>query len=189
MSFLIIISAVVIALVLFAFLATASNRNDVSASIINDVDWSAIADDELQSYLPNRKINAIKRYRDLTGYGLKESKLAIEYVIAHPDSKKGKRYLSHIPDGAGIRDLVEEGRIEEAIKVYAAFMGVDEFTARDVIQDMQRESVALHNLSDVDLSEIRRFASQGKKLTAVQLYAELTGVSLSDAKQFVEEEL
>lgn len=189
MSFLVIILAVVTALILFVFLATSANRTETSKQKNNDIDWSAIADSELQSYLPNRKINAIKRYRELTGRGLKEAKLAIEYIIANPDAKKGKRDISSATEGAGIRDLLADGHVDEAIDVYAAFMGVDTFTARVAIDDIMRENHAIQNLSDDDMEDIRRFAEQGRTLTAVQLYAELTGASISDAQQFVEEEL
>ena len=56
------------------------------------IDWNALADAELQSHLPDMKINAIKRYRELTGAGLKESMDAVEYAMAHPEQvgQKGK---------------------------------------------------------------------------------------------------
>lgn len=105
-------------------------------------DWDALQDDELQSYLPDNKINAIKRYRELTDLGLKEAKDAIDYIVANPDAiHKSKSAASRLVDteGAGIRDLIAEGRFDEATDVYAAFMGVDLFSARNAIRAMAHE--------------------------------------------------
>lgn len=50
------------------------------------VDPVALADPQLVAGLRDgRKIEAIKRYRELTGVGLKEAKDAIEHAAAHPD--------------------------------------------------------------------------------------------------------
>ena len=111
-----------------------------------------------------KKINAIKRYRDLTGARLKEAKFAIEYVIAHPDAKKRKHGLSANTEGAGIKDLVLEGRFEEAVAVYSAFMGVDEFTARDAVTDLEHELSAEATLSDnVDVNTLQDLLAEGKE--------------------------
>jgi hypothetical protein len=49
--------------------------------IIRD-DKTALADPELQSHMAGgRKINAIKRYRELTGAGLRESKDRIDALM------------------------------------------------------------------------------------------------------------
>jgi hypothetical protein len=40
---------------------------------------------------------------------------------------------------AGIRDLVEEGRLDEAVEVYRKFAGVDEYTARDAVEQIRRD--------------------------------------------------
>jgi hypothetical protein len=40
---------------------------------------------------------------------------------------------------AGIRDLLEEGREDEAVEVYQKFAGVDEYTARDMVEKIKRE--------------------------------------------------
>lgn len=149
MAMMIVISAVIVAIVLFIFFAFAgaSSNSTPPENIAEAVDWNAIADAKLQSYLPNKKINAIKRYREITGRGLKEAKEAVEYAMAHPEAGKKSRSSRQVidTDGAGVRDLIADGRIEEAIDIYATFMGIDEYSARDAINEMQREM----NLDDV----------------------------------------
>lgn len=127
------------------------------------VDFAALADVELQDYLPDKKMAAAERYRELTGIGLAEAQWIIDIYVAFPelDEKKAmqlyleearaefeekyakgsrrKRKLNRLADenqGEGIRDLIAEGRLHEAASVYAQFMGVDEFTARATIEDM-----------------------------------------------------
>ena len=146
---LVIISAIGIVILLFLLFTVGFTTQQSVAFTPDRLHLGAVADDELQSYLPNQKINAIKRYRDLTGAGLKEAKEAIEYVIANPDAleKSKSAKLSHT-GGAGVQDLIAEGRIDEAIKVYAAFMGVDQFTAREAVEALIDQSNRENRLVD-----------------------------------------
>jgi ribosomal protein L7/L12 len=155
----------------------------------NGIDWNALADAELQSHLPQMKINAIKRYRELTGAGLKESMEAVEYAMAHPEQvgQKGKSPVVVDTEGAGVRDLIAEGRIDEAVKVYAAFMGVDEFTARTAIEPMQREDAAVGRLSAENMDEIRAALQEGNKIVAIKLYRQYSGLGLKEAKDIVDQ--
>lgn len=154
MSIAIILFAIGLAvpLLVFVFVASFMNRQQtVPVNIQDQIDWLAIQDDVLQSYLPVRKIAAIKRYRELTASGLKEAKMAIDYVVANPEAGKKGKHISQVDtDGAGVKDLLLDGRVDEAVKVYAAFMGVDAFTAQVAIKEMQREIEALSHLSDSD---------------------------------------
>lgn len=188
MALWIIVLAAVIAGLLFAMMiAGASKQTGYSAYTAESIDWNAIADAELQSYLPDNKINAIKRYRELTGVGLKEAKDAVEYAIAHPESaKKGRSSMEADTGGAGVRDLIAEGRIEEAVTVYAAFMGVDEFTARDAVANLERQLNAENRLSDDGMDTVRDLVAEGNKLEAIKQYRLLTGVGLKEAKDAIE---
>ena len=115
------------------------------------IDWKAIQHPDIQSEIEaNRKINAIKLYREMTGQGLKEAKEAIEYAMEQGIPKKGKQ--SDLPSGmsdAGIRDLIAEGKIEEAIEIYRQFAGVDKFSAEEAIKDIQRD-MRLGDNTDLD---------------------------------------
>jgi ribosomal protein L7/L12 len=184
----IILMAIIIAGILFGMIAWGlANNPDLkaTANMAKDIDWDAIADEELQSYLPNNKINAIKRYRELTGEGLKEAKDAVEYAIAHPE-KKGRGGLNANTGGAGVRDLIVEGRVDEAVTVYAAFMGVDEFTAKDAVLELERQLTAENRLSDDGMDTVRVLLDAGNKIEAIKQYRLLTGVGLKEAKDAVE---
>ncbi len=90
----------------------------------------------------DRKINAIKYYREQTGLGLKASKEAVEYIMANRDAADEMAKGKHVPTppeavGAGVRDLIADGEIERAVEVYREFMGVDEYTARAAIAEME----------------------------------------------------
>jgi ribosomal protein L7/L12 len=106
------------------------------------IDWDAIADEQLQEALTRgNKIEAIKRYRELTGAGLKEAKDAVEYGEKNPelahDKKKAPR--PELDDAPGVRDLLDEGRDDEAVDLYRRFAGVDEYTARAAIERIKQE--------------------------------------------------
>lgn len=86
-----------------------------------------------------RKIEAIKVYRQLTNVGLKQAKDAIDYFEAHPEmlNEKKKSPQLRLQD-SGIRDLIEADQIDEAAEVYQKFAGVDEYTARDAVEQIKR---------------------------------------------------
>lgn len=189
MAFVMIMIAISIALTLLFIFIGGSGEQSFPENIAETIDWSAISDNELQSYLPGKKISAIKRYRKLTGAGLKEAKMAIDYAMANPDAKKGKRSLLSNTGGEGVRDLLLEGRFESAVDLYAAFMGVDEYTARDAVEAMQRELDAEANLNAEGFDNIRNLIANGKKIEAYKQYREQTGASLEEAKRFIELEL
>lgn len=63
-----------------------------SSNIENDIDWSAIKDEKLQSYLPDQKNKASMRYRILTFTSIKKSGEIIEFIVANPErAEKAKR--------------------------------------------------------------------------------------------------
>jgi ribosomal protein L7/L12 len=107
----------------------------------DQIDWDAIADGYLQDALvQGNKIAAIKRYRELTDSGLKEAKDAVEYAERHPDEagEKKKAPRLDLDDAPGVRDLLDEGRDDEAVDLYRRFAGVDEYTARTAVDRMKR---------------------------------------------------
>lgn len=106
-----------------------------------EIDWHAIDDPIVQAEIAkNSKIGAIKRYRELTGLGLKESKDAIDYAILHPDDRGDKKkQAAYDAHDAGIRDLIRDGRLTEAVEIYRKFAGVDPYTARDAVARIERE--------------------------------------------------
>ena len=119
-----------------------ASRRDRSNPIrqLTEIDWDAIGDEVVQTALASRnKIEAIKRYRLLTGQGLKESKDAIDYALLHPVERGDKKKAAYDAQDAGIRDLIQDGQLDEAVEIYQKFAGVDAYTARDAVDEIARD--------------------------------------------------
>lgn len=154
----------------------------------DSVDWAAVQDERVAQHLPNRKIEAIKAYREITGVGLKEAKDAVEYAIANPHKVgKGFNALAASMSDAGIRDLLDAGKFEEAVDAYRTFTGVDTFTARNAVETLQRELTQSEMGSNSAADEqIRQALRDGKKIKAVKLYRQFYNVGLKEAKDAVD---
>lgn len=94
--------------------------------------------------------------------------------------KKGKE--GNLPSDAGVRELILENKIEEAIDLYQRFTGMDEFTARKAIEDMEREI----RLSTFD-ADLKTILKEHGKAAAIQAYQAGTGSELEEALNYVEE--
>ena len=92
-----------------------------------------------------RKIDAIWRLDELTHMGLKEAKDAVDTYFEHakmPQTRNTapKKAPPHTVTDHGLRRLIEQGRIEDAVEAYRLFTGVDVYTARDVVERMRQQS-------------------------------------------------
>lgn len=184
-AILVIVFAMMVSLVLLAIFVLGAQSQ--TPRLLSQPNWDALLDDELQSYLPNRKINAIKRYRELTGAGLKDAKEIIEYIIANPDAPmKNKRALPDVETGAGLRDLITAGRMDEAVQVYAQFMGVDQFTAQDSVERLQQVMVAEGAIGDDQMLRIQRLVDEDETAEALVEYQRLTGADLDTAEAVID---
>jgi hypothetical protein len=107
----------------------------------DQIDADAAEDWEIRADIGRgNKIGAIKRYRELTGVGLKEAKDAVDYIAQNPDMWAEKKKAPRLElDAPGIRDLLEEGRDDEAVEIYQKFAGIDEYSARDAVARIKRE--------------------------------------------------
>lgn len=187
LALIIIILAVLVAsFLLFGMLFGSQTTTRI---LPEQMDWDALADSDLQASLPNRKINAIKRYRELTGAGLREAKDTIDYVIANPDAlskrKSGMAGLA-AEGGAGLRDLIAEDRLDEAVRVYAQFMGVDQFTAKESVARIRQAMVAEGRLSDDMMRRVQRLVDDGDTAEALVEYQRLTGADLNTAEAVID---
>lgn len=108
-----------------------------------EIDYEALAHERIHELLAEgNTIGAIKLYMEMTNLGLKESKDAIDFARQHPDeilSKKRSPQQLDLDEAPGIRDLLEDGREDEAVDVYRKFAGVDEYTARDAVARIKSE--------------------------------------------------
>lgn len=96
------------------------------------------------------------------------------------DPTKGRNALNFTP--AGILDLLEEGRFDEAVDVYSKFTGVDRFTAQEAIERLQHGG-----LTGAEWVEILDELRAGRKINALKLYRQISNVNLREAKETIDE--
>ena len=116
-------------------------------------DWEAANDERVRSQLPHRKIEAIKAYRELTGADLKTAKDVIDHLMVNPDDYGENSKEKTTLRDAGIRDLIRQGRIAEAIDIYRHFTGVSPEEAAEDIAQIEQELVLEDYLDDEDSAQ------------------------------------
>jgi ribosomal protein L7/L12 len=158
-----------------------------------------------------RKISAIQFYREQTGASLKEAKEAVEAVQGNPlptpselDMARGQQddimppAPAKLDDArarsieAEIRRFLSDGRKIPAIKLYRDYTGVGLKEAKEAIEAVQRDMLnpepagsAIDRARAIE-EQLRGLLAEGKKISAVQLYRQHTGVGLKEAKEAVE---
>lgn len=88
---------------------------------------------------------------------------------------------------AEIRRLLSEGRKIEAIRRYREQTGADLAAAKAAVEALQRDEPPAPPAEDSpDAAEIVALLQGGKKIEAIKLYRQRTGVGLKEAKDAVE---
>jgi ribosomal protein L7/L12 len=95
---------------------------------------------------------------------------------------KSKQKQAELPMDAGLRDLIQEGRIQEATELYRRFTGIDEMAAQNYVRNMAREI----RLSDESYQTVKHLLKTEGKAAAIEAYQSQTGVALADALEYVE---
>lgn len=144
-----------------------------------------------------QKIEAIKRYRELVGVGLKEAKDAVE-AMERGEAVPVATSVSAAPT-ASVHDLLREGRKIEAIKLYREQSGLGLKEAKDAVEAMELGGQALGappplhpakrtitSEMAVDDAELRGHVTGGRILEAIKRYRELTGLGLKESKDAIE---
>lgn len=110
--------------------------------------------------------------------------IAAAYTIGRnrAASSKGRPARRELPPDAGIRSLLLEGRMDEAVQIYQQFTGVDQFTAQAEVAQLQRET----RLSGTTGEELTELLKEGKKAAAIEHYQQRYGGSLEEALAAVE---
>jgi len=90
-----------------------------------------------------------------------------------------------------IRDLLEQNRKIEAIKIYREQTGVGLAEAKQAVESIELgQPLPGHpqpgTLDAVTQEQIRTLIKHGQKIEAIKLYREVTGVGLKEAKDRVE---
>lgn len=148
-----------------------------------------------------QKIQAIKRYREQTGLGLREAKEAVDALeqelfvpgtttsFQHEGESGNALLIAGDPDEE-VRRSVLEGRKIEAIKRYREQTGLGLRQAKEVVDALEQElfmpgSTSSRAAEDPD-EEVRRFVLEGRKIEAIKRYREQTGLGLREAKEAVD---
>jgi hypothetical protein len=139
-----LVAAIVIA-ALLANIGMSTKRarlNLLAPYILAQIDRKAATDQRLQAEIArgNQK-EAIKLYQELTGVSSIAAKDIVDFLTENPGISYMPKKVSQpaLDDAPGIRDLLDEGREDEAVEVYQKFAGVDEYTARDMVEKIKRE--------------------------------------------------
>jgi hypothetical protein len=98
-----------------------------------------------------------------------------------PNKRKGKDRA--MPSDAGLRELIQEHKLEEAIELYRRFTGIDEFTARKKVEDLAREM----RLSDENYQTVKQILKAEGKAAAIQADQMANNANLEDALAYVED--
>jgi len=151
-----IVAAIVILVVVAVIFFLAGKNSGNSAAPISQVPLTREqAQAEIISLLArDRKINAIKVYRETYGGGLKEAKDAVEAIDAQMKSgmnptfgSVGSPMISTMPnssidaniDQMQIRMLLDKNQKIQAIKIYREQNNCDLVTAKNVVESIERD--------------------------------------------------
>lgn len=87
-----------------------------------------------------------------------------------------------------LRSLLANGRKIEAIKLYRERTGAGLAEAKEAVETMEQGgTLPAAESSELDLQrEVISLLEQGKKIEAIKLYRQRTGLGLAEAKQAVE---
>ena len=95
---------------------------------------------------------------------------------------KAKSKKGNLPSDDGIRELIRSGDKQAAIDLYRRFTGVDEFTARHAVEEIEREL----RLNDAEQEKFCKILEDKGKAAAIEAYQASTGANLADALEFIE---
>ncbi|MEV0838896.1 hypothetical protein AB0I55_04995 [Actinocatenispora sera] len=156
---------------------------------------TADADGVRRLLAQGQTIQAIKLYRQQTGVGLADAKRAVEQLAAGTDLAAAGP-AGDPADPAELRRLVRSGRKIQAIKLYRQRTGASLREAKETVERLGATGPLPAQHPDQgpgpdpaqgpDLSEVRQLLHAGRKIEAIKVYRQLTGVGLREAKAAVE---
>ncbi len=132
------------------------------------------------------KIEAIKRFREQTGAGIREAKDAVE-ALEQGRPPALPRELDQDLEGA-IAELLRTGRKIEAIKRFREQTGAELKEAKDAVEALEQGlPLAVPGRPGEEFErELIELLQAGEKIEAIKLFRERTGTRLKEAKDAVE---
>ncbi len=167
-------------------------QEELQLSDFNQRHNNADEDAELRQYIQSgKKINAIKRYRELAGVGLKEAKLAVELLEKRDNQPAIHQISAPDTDDAELWSYIKSGDKIRAIKRYRQLYGTGLKEAKNAIDSLTDNTTYTTTSTEastgyVDPDELQRLIQAGRKIEAIKYYRECTGVSLKEARDAVE---
>lgn len=149
--------------------------------------------DEVTSWIrADKKIMAIKVYRERTGATLQEAKERVEAIARQLQPEAPREMMNLDALGKQMVALLARREKIQAIKLYRAQIGVGLKEAKDAVERLEAgmpltlptpQEQERYVVSD---EEIQRLLLSGKKIQAIKLYREQTGVGLKEAKNTID---
>ena len=127
-------------------------------------------------------VEAIKRVRELTGWGLRDSKDYVDALVRDDP-------VNWVSLASKVRDLLAKGMKDEAVEWVMAQTEVHGQEARDYVDLASRpaqSSLRSQGLSAQAVSQVRALLAQDRKIDAIKLVRRLTGGGLRESKDYVE---
>ena len=166
-----ILLGVVIALLLFGGWLAMRRRRPVERRPVTpelDVRLRELAAD-------GKQIVAIKVLRKATGMDLREAKDHVFALMPAPPRRDLDRVLA----------LVAQGKKIDAIKEMRELTGLGLAEAKAYVEQLTETPHAFHETPD-HTARVRELAAAGKKIEAIKVQRQYTGMGLKEAKQYVE---
>lgn len=152
-----------------------------------------------------KKVEAIAIYRELTGVDLAQAKADIEALIAEAQADGMSVTIINTPDS--ILDELAKGNKIVAIKIFREMSSAGLKEAKEAVEEVEpllrygREEALIRlnekladfpfataeSISAIDIQMVADELEKGKKINAIKLYREMTGVGLKEAKDFVDQ--
>ncbi len=154
-----------------------------------------------------RKLDAIKHVRQMSGVGLKEAKDYVEWLThqmgSRPDEGDWRIELAAAAHDHQVLDLLTQGQKIGAIKRVRELTGVGLKEAKDFVEMLEQGKIEISSpppplSSDASPTfyatpeqaaydpEVRDYLARGLKINAIKRVRELTGLGLKEAKDWVD---
>lgn len=179
--------SLLIFLVLDAVIKNQQHSSALNNAVLDDqtlayhLDWEVIREQKLLTYLFVKKVNAVVRYQNLAGVSYEQANEAVEYLLAHPDLlpeiPQKRRPALPQADDKRIHDFLVEGQTNKAVSLYQDLVDVDQFTAQQVIERMERE----HYVKTIDDGDIQGLISIDDEFQAMIVLQERYGLNQREA--------
>jgi hypothetical protein len=110
--------------------------------LFNELDWTILLSNEMQSYLLEDKLEAIKLYQEVTGVTHLEAKEAIDHFVTHTQDIPAS--MRHNDDTQGqisrMRELLRQGKRTRAREMYQDLTGADQLEVLNALDQLEKEA-------------------------------------------------